>query len=138
MGEMILDYSATVSSSRTGERLPTDIPVAPGLEVVQTTVVVPVTQAVVECFATLAIAGTGGRSIVRALLYRDGSLIFFADQGVISSIEQFYIFSFQHIDFQAAPGAHTYSVILQKLGAGNTVAVVGPVVLTAKVIGPLD
>jgi len=140
MSEIIYDVAVAVPSSRNGEVPPTNIPVLPGVEAARAVIEVPANGGtnVVELFASVAVAGTGGSNVIRVRYYRDGSQIFFGDQAISTAVEQFYMISFLHIDFGVLPGVHTYTVTVEKLGAVNQAALVGPTVLTAMSIGPLD
>jgi len=137
MSEILWDIASAVPASSNGALLPINIPVFPGVVAAQVTIEVP-DNGGVELFASLGIGGTSGTSVLRVRFYRDGSQIFFGDQAISTAVEQFYMITVLHIDLPAPPGVHTYSLTVEKLGAGNQAAIAGPIVLNAMSIGPLE
>ncbi|MFC5650447.1 exosporium protein C [Paenibacillus solisilvae] len=87
----------------------------------------------VELKATVGWKGTLGTGSVLFRVFRDNQEIYYAREGFESSFEQFYLTTLQVIDINAAPGAHGYSLYIEKLTAGAAATVIGPINLSATV-----
>lgn len=85
--------------------------------------------------ATIGIRGNAGTFSVLFRILRDGQEIFYAREGIESGFEQFAITTLQTIDGGAAPGLHGYQLAVEKLAAGLSATVIGPLNLSVTVYG---
>ena len=87
----------------------------------------------VELKATVGFKGVTGTGSVLFRVFRDAQEIYYAREGFEAFFEQFYVTTLQIIDINVAPGAHGYSLYIEKLSAGTAATVIGPINLSATV-----
>lgn len=131
----LLTYNAgVVTPVADGVQIP--IPQTPaGVGIAQVNVTIPTAPTLVEVKATIGIRGDAGVGSVLFRIFRDGQEIYYARHGIESGFEQFYLVTLQAIDGGAAPGLHGYQLSVEKLTAGLSATVIGPLNLSVAVYG---
>jgi hypothetical protein len=132
----ILDYQVNSPTPVTnGAAIPIPLtPAGQGISMVRVTV--PTVVNTVELNATVGLQGING-AVSRVLLrvFRDTTVIYYATQLIEGIFEGFELVSFQAIDPNVKTGVHNYTISVENLDAANAAVVVGPINLSAKVIG---
>ncbi|CAI6059728.1 exosporium protein C [Cohnella sp. JJ-181] len=93
---------------------------------------VPSIPNTVQLSASVGLRGDVGTGSVLFRIFRDGHEIYYSRQGIESGFEQFALVTLQAYD-NAAPGQHAYTLSIEKLTAGLTATVIGPINLSATV-----
>lgn len=140
MAEIIFAYGDSVPASRTGAILPITIPFGSQIDLASVALLFDGSTPLpnrVEINATVGVGGTANVSQILFSIFRDGILIFTAQQGVQNASEQFYNVRMTAVDFNVPPGSHTYTLRVQRLTAGATASVAGPITLGVAGIGPV-
>ncbi|SFS95004.1 hypothetical protein [Marininema halotolerans] len=142
----VLDYNASVPRSVQVTENPLIIPVTPSrLQLAGTGVFIPPIPTGANRVQLQGTIGCRGFSIgsnfysqLRIRIFRDGGEIFNAPYALISQIN-FFTISVQTIDFNVSPHFHTYTMTVEAIDIAtvNTGEVIGPITLSALVIGPL-
>ncbi|RED58079.1 exosporium protein C [Cohnella lupini] len=127
-------YNATVVTPITGGVL-IPIPQTPtGLGVATVIVDVPnIVPRFVEIIATVGIQGIAGTGSYLFRIFRGTTEIYYSRVGIESAVEEFALNSIQHIDANATPGSHAYTLSVEKITAALSASVIGPIEIRASV-----
>lgn len=130
-------FGLTVTPVTDGVQIP--IPLTPaGVGIAEVRVNVPATYPqVVELKATIGLRGDVGTGSVLFRIFRNGQEIYYARLGLESGFEKYYLPTIQAIDVNPPAGSHGYTLSVERLTAGLTATVIGPITLSALVINAL-
>jgi hypothetical protein len=128
----LIDYQATEPISMVNNNNPIAIPHSPNHTVLATiSITIPknANKNHVELIATVGVRGISGTSQILFKIFRDGKVIFSAQEGVESdpTSEVNYIATFQAIDTNVKKGSHLYELTAENITIGTEAAVVGPI-----------
>ena len=132
MAQFSIYNAGVVTPVTDGVQIP--VPQTPaGVGIAQVNVVVPSAPSLVEVKANIGVRGDVGNGSLLFRIFRDGQEIYYARQGIESGFKKYYVLTLQTIDGGAAPGLHGYQLSVEKLNAGFTATVIGPLNLSVAV-----
>lgn len=128
----VVSYNATsVTPIADGVQIP--VPQTPqGVGLATVIATVPSIPNTVQLVASVGIRGDNNVGSVLFRLFRDGQEIYYSRQGIESGFEKYAVVTLQAFD-NATPGHHAYTLSIEKLTAGLTATVIGPINLSAAV-----
>ena len=132
----LFDYNATVVTPIAGGTN-IAVPLTPAkVDVASVIVNVPnVVPRFVEINASVGIQGNPGSGSVLYRIRRGGTEIYYSRIGIEASFTTFQLNSLLAIDGNSPPGPQIYTVSIESVTPGLTVAVIGPVEISASSFG---
>ncbi|WP_410770533.1 exosporium protein C [Fontibacillus sp. BL9] len=106
-------------------------PAGQGIALVRVTIPAQYPVNRVQLDATVGLQGITGIPRVLFRVFRDGTEIYYAVQGVEADFENVSLTSLIAADINVAPGVHDYVLSVENLEAGTQARVIGPIVFTA-------
>ncbi|MBM7563647.1 exosporium protein C [Paenibacillus sacheonensis] len=136
MVKKLIDYNVSVPAVVTNA-VNIQVPQTPAKVILAELGIFIVPEAVnnrVNLTATIGAAATSGNIVdVLFRVFRGNQEIFYALQGFETEYEHYGIVTLQVIDINVPPGAHGYSLYVEKQTETATAAVIGPINLSAAV-----
>jgi hypothetical protein len=132
----LFDYNATVVTPISGGVV-IALPQTPAKATLASVIInVPgVVPRYVEIRATVGVRGDVGTGQYLFRVARGGTEIYYSLQGVESALEKFVLNTLNVIDGNSPPGPQVYTLTIEKITAGLTATVIGPIEISASSYG---